>query len=743
MADGSSTAPPRRSAPGDMTSQHDLRGVLAIRPFRLLWMALATSSMGTWLGLLAITALAAQLAQSEGGDFRAANYAIGGVLLLKLLPALLLGPFAGVVADRFNRRWTMVGGDVVRAGLTLSIPLVGKLWWVLVATVLIECASLFWIPAKEAMIPNLVPRERLESANQLNLLGTYGTAPVAAAVFAGLSLLPGIVPNMPTDSLSLALGFNAMTFLVSGLAIARISGLPERAQRADGQASGVWSTLVEGWKYVGTNRTIRGLVGGIIGAFAAGGVVIGLARPYVADLGAGNPGYGLLVGTVFTGLALGMLVAPRLLVGLSRRRRFTLSIIGVGCTLVLIAVLQNIVLVSLLALVVGAFAGIAWVTGYTLLGLEVADEVRGRTFAFIQNAIQLTLIGVLAAAPFVAGTIGSHALQIGDEVRVTYSGASIAMLFGGVLAVVVGLASYRNMDDRHGVPLLADVIAAVRGESSPDASGYPGMFVVFEGGEGVGKSTQARLLAEWLHGRGHEVVLTHEPGATPIGRQLRQIVLDVDTVGLGARAEALLYAADRAQHVEAVVRPALERGAVVVSDRFSDSSVAYQAAGRRLAPEEIARISTWATGGLRPDLVVLLDLQPEVGRSRFEAPADRVESEPLDFHERVRHGFREQARRTPARYLVLDASEPVNTLRERIRRRLLALLPAEAADAPKDAEVSRANGHAGEQPEAARLDAERADADREDADRVDALRMLAPGSVTGTADVPQDPDRSA
>ncbi len=109
----------------------------------------------------------------------------------------------------------------------------------------------------------------------------------------------------------------------------------------------------------------------------------------------------------------------------------------------------------------------------------------------------------------------------------------------------------------------------------------------------------------------------------------------------------------------------------------------------------------------------------------------------------MRHGFREQARRTPARYLVLDASEPVNTLRERIRRRLLALLPAEAADAPKDAEVSRANGHAGEQPEAARLDAERADADREDADRVDALRMLAPGSVTGTADVPQDPDRSA
>lgn len=676
MADASDTGSPQhdQGQQHDLGPQQDLRGVLAIRPFRLMWMALATSSLGNWLGLLAITALAAQLAQAEGGDFRAANYAIGGVLLLKLLPALLLGPFAGLVADRFNRRWTMVVGDLVRAALTLSIPIVHELWWVLVATVLIECASLFWIPAKEATLPNLVPRHRLEAANQMNLLGTYGSAPVAAALFAGLSLLPGLVPNMPADSLSIALGVNAITFLISGLSIARIEGIPERAVRTEGaERTGVWSTLVEGWKYVGTNRTVRGLVVGIIGAFAAGGVVIGLARPFVSDLGAGNPGYGLLVGTVFTGLAVGMFVAPRWLASLSRRRKFAMSIVGVGMMLVLTAVIQNIVLVSFLALVLGSFAGTAWVTGYTLLGLETDDAVRGRTFAFIQNAVQLTLISVLAAGPFLAGTIGSHTLRIGDEVQVTYSGAAVAMLLAGGLATAVGIITFRNMDDRPGVPLLTDLLAAVRGEPTEVHGGYPGVFVVFEGGEGAGKSTQARRLQTWLGESGRDVVLTHEPGGTEVGGRIRHVLLDIATVGLSPRAETLLYAADRAQHVDTVVRPALKRGAVVISDRFVDSSVAYQAAGRRLRSEEIVRISRWATTGLEPELTVLLDLPPEAGRARNVQPPDRLESEPIDFHERVRAAFLAQARRAPARYLVLDATRPPDELQALIQERLAGL----------------------------------------------------------------------
>ena len=165
---------------------------------------------------------------------------------------------------------------------------------------------------------------------------------------------------------------------------------------------------------------------------------------------------------------------------------------------------------------------------------------------------------------------------------------------------------------------------------------------------------------QWLQGLGHEVVLTFEPGATDVGRRLRAVLLDHhDAAGLAhpvlsPRAEALLFAADRAEHVASVVVPALERGAVVLCDRYIDSSVAYQGAGRDLSPGDVARVSRWATEGLLPDLTVVLDLPPGVGLGRVVTP-DKLESEPQEFHERVRDRFLEQARRGGARYLVVDA----------------------------------------------------------------------------------------
>ena len=175
-------------------------------------------------------------------------------------------------------RWSSC--DVARFALFLSIPLVGTLWWLFVATFLIEVASLFWIPAKEATIPNLVPRERLEAANQLSLFTTYGSAPVAAAIFAGLALLTGMLDNAVPEiaAVDLALYVNAATFLVSAFTILRLTAIPGRQRLAAGEKRpGVWRTLVEGWRYVGHNRLVRGLVLGMLGAFAAGGAVIGLA----------------------------------------------------------------------------------------------------------------------------------------------------------------------------------------------------------------------------------------------------------------------------------------------------------------------------------------------------------------------------------------------------------------------------------------------------------------------------------
>jgi len=184
-----------------------------------------------------------------------------------------------------------------------------------------------------------------------------------------------------------------------------------------------------------------------------------------------------------------------------------------------------------------------------------------------------------------------------------------------------------------------------------------GLFVAFEGGEGSGKSTQVGLLAATLRAAGREVITTHEPGATPVGVQIRDLLLH-HAQPLAARAEALLFAADRAHHVETVIRPALTSGAVVITDRYVDSSLAYQGLGRGLPLEEVGHLSTWATGGLLPHLTVLLDVPASIGLARAggRSAADKLERESLDFHERVRAAYLEQAASDPARYLVLDAT---------------------------------------------------------------------------------------
>ena len=200
-----------------------------------------------------------------------------------------------------------------------------------------------------------------------------------------------------------------------------------------------------------------------------------------------------------------------------------------------------------------------------------------------------------------------------------------------------------------------------------------GAFVVFEGGDGVGKSTQAGLLAEWLSDQGREVVRTFEPGDGPVNAQIRQILLSRATENLAPRAEALLYAADRAHHVATVVRPALARGEVVIQDRYLDSSVAYQGAGRVLDATEIRDLSLWATEGALPDLTVLLDLDPSSARARLDAdekPFDRLEAEKSEFHARVRAAFLALAEAEPARFVVLDASRPPGELAADIRSRV-------------------------------------------------------------------------
>jgi dTMP kinase len=668
---------------------HSLAAVLRLRSFRRLWIGLALSSLGDWLGLLALTALATQLVSDS---YAKQNFAIAGVLFMRVLPAVLIGPLAGYVADRLDRRWTLVIGDVLRFVIFASIPIVNELPWLFIATVLIEVVSLVWLPAKDATVPNLVPRERLEAANQLSLATTYGSALPAAAIFImltlstkGLSSAFGWSESVPV---MLALYFNAFSFLLSGIVIWTIKEIPRGSSVATADKSTMWSTIVDGWAYIHRTPLVRGLVLGIVGAFAAGGVVIGLARVYVADLGAGDPGYGVLFGSVFLGLALGMWLGPRILSGLSRRRLFGIALTMAGLLLAAIAIIQNIVVVAILVLSLGFCAGIAWITGYTLLGLEVEDALRGRTFAFVNTLIRIALALVLAIAPLAAGLIGVHTYRINDDATLSYNGAAFTFLIAGVLATTAGLSAYRQMDDRRGVPLARDLQRALTGRSGDYAE--RGVFIALEGGEAAGKSTQADLLSSWLREQGYDVVLTHEPGDSAVGAKLRAILLDPGTGSLSHRAEALLYAADKAEHVERLVSPALARGAVVITDRYVDSTLAYQGAGRDLLPDEVERIARWATRDLRPHLTVLLDLPPQQGHQRLLSH-DRLEAEPLAFHERVRSAFLKLAATDSDHYAVLDARFPPEVLADQIKLRLAPLLgrASRPASVPTADEVAK------------------------------------------------------
>ncbi len=203
-----------------------------------------------------------------------------------------------------------------------------------------------------------------------------------------------------------------------------------------------------------------------------------------------------------------------------------------------------------------------------------------------------------------------------------------------------------------------------------------GVFITFEGGDGAGKSTQLQLLATWLDEQEKSYVLTREPGGTDVGLELRDIILHRKGF-LAPRAEALLYAADRAHHVHTVVRPALERGDVVVQDRFFDSSVAYQGAGRVLSEDEVRDLSLWAVEDLRPNLTIVLDVPAEVARARRDSTRDvydRLEAEADDFHERVRQAYRRLAGAEPERIVIIDGELPAEEIHQQIVSRVQSLL---------------------------------------------------------------------
>ena len=651
-------------------AQSESRSVLAIPEFRKLWNSMAFSSFGDWLGLLATTALAQELA---GGDYKKANFAIAGVFIVRLLPAVLLGPIAGVIADRFDRRRLMIVCDILRFGFYLSIPLVHNYLWLYTATVIVEAITLFWSPAKEASVPNLVPKDKLENANQVTLLASYGTAPIAALVFSVLAGVAAAISSIASrrfaSTADLALYIDALSFLYTAWVVFRIRSIPKGPAAISTKTENIGKSLTEGFKFVSKSKIISGLIFGMLGAFFAAGAVIGLARTFVGDLQAGDAAYGVLFGSVFTGLALGIALGPKIFSQFSRRRIFGVALTISSAFLVALSLVSNLVLALILTLFLGAFAGLSWVTGFTMLGMEVENEVRGRIFAFVQSFIRVALVLVLAIAPIIAAAIGRHTFIVVNH-TFNYDGAAFTMFGAGILGMIVGIFSYKRMKDRPTVSFFSDVMSAFRGElGGITGQSHAGIFIAFEGGEGSGKSTQTILLKNYLESIGEEVLTTREPGGTEVGKSLRTILLDPATGAISPRSEALLYAADRAHHVYSVIRPALEAKKIVITDRYLDSSIAYQGAGRVLQPSEVARISRWATESLTPTLTIILDLPAEKGLARLDG-ADRIEQESLAFHERVRREFLNLANVDPERYFVVDATQPQEEISRLINERV-------------------------------------------------------------------------
>ena len=630
-----------------MTSEDEATGssyrvLFKNRNYVRFFLAQAISSLGDWIGVIAIAVFARRL----GGDAF-----VGAVMIARVLPGFIAGPIGGVLADSWDRKKTMVIADISRAAILFSLPFVPNKLYLLLASVALESLTLVWGPAKDASLPNFVPASQLTHANSLSLFAVYAPWPLASVVFFGLASLGSfmgdhipVMEGLQNSSESLAFWLDSLTFVFSAVMVSSLTITSSRSRAARFDLSGATRDLVEGLRFVRDDRRVRPWLLGIAFTFTAAGGVFSLGLGFVTNvLGASQEGgFAFLIGFLATGMILGLLLAGPLAKKLQKDIMFSSAILMTGVSLIGMASMNSLNTAIPIASALGFFGGVAYSTGYALIQERTADELRGRTFSAAYTLIRIgTLIG-LGLFPFLASAIGDHVLNtpLGE---IYLPGSRTTLWIAGLFAIGGGLFSMRAIGEG-GIGLPGRDVTR------------RGYFVAFEGGEGAGKSTQIEAFTRWLEARGAEVVKTREPGGTAIGARIREVLLDPSSSGMDERTEALLYAADRAQHVGEVIRPALNEGKVVVSDRFVDSSLAYQGLARGLGIEDIYRISEWATSGLVPDLVLYMQVDAKEGLKRVDGELDRIEREAGDFHQRVGEAYLELARRYPKRFVVLDAS---------------------------------------------------------------------------------------
>lgn len=688
MAAGPATRGAGHTDPTDLrhtATVTSYRSLLANRNYRFWFFAALVTSLGDWAGLFALQTFVISVADSA----RVELFSLGGIMMARLVPSVLIGPVAGVLADRYPRRRLMVIVDVGRGVLFCVMAFSGDLVAIFALTVIIETLALLFLSAKDAMLPTLVDADELTQANQLNFLVTYGTLPLGAALAAAMVGIVAIVrqTGLVLDPLPTVLVLNGLTFFVSALLVRGIrpphdvDDLATSSHGADDQPSqGLLTEVREGLRAIADQPLVYALVTGVTGVFFGAGIIVALG-PVFVDRTLGRPAgdWFTMLTVVGAGLVAGIIAVPFITNRFRTERVYPIALAVTSLIATVIAVLSDWIVTLALGAALGAAAGLAVVTGYTLLHVYTADDSRGRTFASFYTGTRVATFAALGLAPFLAGSI--EVINIGitgtgeADAQFALSGTRITMLLGGLVALWFSQRSARAMWRAAGSVEEDDT----EGGASPLLAGH---LIVFEGTEGAGKSTQVRRLADHLRSQGREVVVTREPGGTPVAEAVREILLDGGHDAMDDRTEALLYAAARAEHVAKVIAPALRRGAVVICDRYLDSSLAYQGHARGLGIDEVAEVNHWATDHTTPDLVVLLRIDVERGLQRARTRAgtapggDRLEAESVAFHRQVARGFDELARRSPDRFVVIDADGDIDTVAERVRAAVEAHLEA-------------------------------------------------------------------
>ncbi|MBA2496661.1 MAG: MFS transporter [Acidimicrobiia bacterium] len=436
--------------------------VFGSRMFFRLWTAQFVSALGDWLGFLAITILAARVGGGSG-----AAAAVGLVMTARILPGFFLAPLAGVLIDRWDRKLVMVSCDIARAAITVALLFVDTVLGLVVVSLLLEVCTLLWSPAKEASVPNLVPPDRLASANSLSLAAAYGTFPLAALCFALLATLAGWLSGFSAlDALEvndevLAFYVRILTFLISAGIIWRLPLPHNRRQRATdhpakGRGRGTLRDLREGWSFIFVNPVVRTVILGLATGLMGGGMVVPLGSVFSIEvLGAGSAGFGAFVTALGVGAAVGVLAVSVTQARLPKKATFTVALFGASASLAAAAAMSSLVLSALFVGGLGVCAGTVYVIGFTLLHEGVDDDLRGRIFSTLYTLVRLCLLLAFAIGPFLSQLLDNASEALLDDRQLGLPGGGELFLPGvrltlwiaAAIILAAGVVALRSLGD--------------------------------------------------------------------------------------------------------------------------------------------------------------------------------------------------------------------------------------------------------------------------------------------------------